>query len=457
MIKSVRMKHKGLKGKAIFYFIIICLLSGMITSSVSSSTMKQSFFPEQSYAHDRINNPSSRNWSSDILQMIQQVNASTLRTYIQKIQEFGPHPTGSKACEALGEYLYDTLDSFQVSVQYDSWRYKLHSGKNIVASLQGKESSDIVVVSAHYDSISISPGGNDDGSGVAVVLAAADILSHYSFNSTIHFVLFSGEEQGLLGSHEYVQNASRNDENIIGDLNLDGVGCASTSDDGSKIKHHANNESFWMVDISKTIASKYHDEIGLEVIGLPHVTFSDHESFVEYNYDASYFWEYALTPFYHTSEDTLEHMNMTYLAKVCKLTVGTLASIAELHPRLSNDDLDISIKGRVLTFPCQFSVRIENKKSMIDTANVTINVAMKNLRTDQYVLVTIHTDSIPCNWTFTKEIETVWEFKTNGRQYSNQFISLEVIVRGIKDDVTLYSSQHRIGVIVANSIFLFPF
>ena len=93
---------------------------------------------------------------------------------------------------------------------------------------------------------------------------------------------------------------------------------------------------------------------------------------------------------------------------------------------------------------------------MIDTANVTINVAMKNLRTGQYVLVTIHTDSIPCNWTFTKEIETVWEFKTNGRQYSNQFITLEVIVKGIKEDVTLYSSQKRIGVIVANSIFLFP-
>jgi len=451
------MKHKGLKMKTIFYFVIICLLSGIINSNVSSSTLKQSSFSEQLYTYDKVNNPLSHSSSSDILEMIQQVNASTLKIYIQKIQDFGPHPTGSTACETLGEYLYKTLNSFQVSVQYDSWRYKLHSGKNIVATLQGKKSGDIVVVSAHYDTISISPGGNDDGSGVAVVLAAADILSHYSFNSTIRFVLFSGEEQGLLGSHEYVQNASRKGENILGDLTLDGVGYAITSDDGSKIKHHANNESFWMVDISKTIASKYHDEIGLEVIGLPHVTFSDHESFVEYNYDASYFWEYALTPFYHTSEDTLEHMNMTYLTKVCKLTVGTLASIAELYPRLSNDDLDISIKGQVLAFPCQFSVRIDNKKSMIDTANVTINIAMKNLRTGQYVLVTIHTDSIPCNWTFTKEIETVWEFKTNGRQYSNQFISLEVIVRGIKDDVTLYSSQHRIGVIVANSIFLFPF
>jgi len=448
------MKHKGLKMKTIFYFVIICLLSGMINSNVLSSTMNQSFFLEHSYTYDGINNP-SLSWSSDILQMIQQVNASILRTYIQKIQEFGPHPTGSKAFEALGKYLYDTLTSFQLSVQYDSWNYKLRSGKNIVASLQGEESSNIVVVSAHYDSVSVSPGADDDGSGVAVVLAAADIMSHYNFNSTVRFVLFSGEEQGLFGSHEYVQNAYRKGEHILGDLNLDGVGHAVTSDDGSKIKHHANNQSTWMVDISKAIASKYHDQIGLEVIGLPHVTFSDHESFVKYHYDASYFLEYNLTPFYHTSEDTLEHMNITYLAKICRLTVGTLASIAELHPRLSNDDLEVSIKGRALTYPCQFCVRIENKNSGIDSANVTINIAIKNLRTGQYVLM-IGNHNISCNWTFTTEIETFWEFKTMARQYSNQIISLDVIVKGIKDDVTLYTTQHTIGIIVARSIFLFP-
>jgi hypothetical protein len=450
------MKYKELKVKTIFYFVVICLLSGIINSNVSRSTMKQSFLSEQSYTHEGIGNPLSLSRSSDILQMIQQVNASVLRTYIQKIQEFGPHPTGSKACEAIGKYLYDTLNSFQVSVQYDSWRYKLQSGKNIVASLQGKESNNIVVVSAHYDSVSVSPGANDDGSGVAVVLAAADIMSHYSFNSTIRFVLFSGEEQGLLGSHEYVQNVSRRGEHILGDINLDGVGYAMTSDEGSKIKHYANNQSTWMVDISKMIASTYHDEIGLEVLGFPHVTFSDHESFVEYNYDASYFWAYALTPYYHSSEDILEHMNITYLAKVCRITVGTLASMAELHPRLSNSDLKISIKGRALAYPCQFCVRIENKKSMIDSANVTINIAMKNLWTGQFVRMMIHTDNITCNWTFTKEIETVWEFKTIGRHYSNQLISFDVIVRGIKDDVTLYTSEHTIGVIVAQSIFLFP-
>jgi hypothetical protein len=452
------MNHTDPHVKAFSYFIIICLFSGTIPSIASAAPLQQTVLPEQSHAFERISNPSSLGRSSDILQMIQQVNASLLQTYIQTIQDFGPHPTGSTACDALETYLYDTLASFHVSsVRLDPWTYKLRSGKNIVATIQGNPNdTSIVIVSAHYDSVKISPGANDDGSGVAVVLAVADIMSKHSFNSTLRFVLFSGEEQGLLGSHEYAQNASRNKEHIIGDIQLDGVGYAVSSDDGSKIEHHANNQSAWMIDLSTSIATLYHEQIELEVLRLPHVTFSDHESFVKYHYAASYLWEYASTPYYHTTEDTLEHLNITYLAKVCKLTIGTLASMAELHPRLSNNDIEISIKGKAPIHPYQFSIRIENKRPQLDSANVTINIAMRNLRTHQYVIVQLHTHTIPCNWTFTKEITTFWEFQTMGRSYSNQLISLEVTVTGIKDDVPLYATQRTIGVILGQSIYLIP-
>jgi hypothetical protein len=441
------MNHKEPTVKGVSCFLILCLFSSMMLGITSTATIRQLSLPEQSTL-DR---------SSDILQMIQQVNASHLQTYIQNIQDFGPHPTGSAACDAVGAYLYETLDSFQLSVRYDPWRYKLRTGNNIIATLPGNpDDTSIVIVSAHYDSLKISPGANDDGSGVAVVLAVADIMSKHSFNSTVRFVLFSGEEQGLLGSHEYAQNAPLNKEHIIGDLQLDGVGYAVTSDDGNKIEHHANDQSAWMIDLSTSIATLYHEEIGLEILRLPHVVFSDHQSFVDYHYAASYLWEYASTPYYHTSEDTLEHMNITYLAKVCKLTLGTLASMAELHPRLTNNDIGISIKGQILAKPCQFRIRIENKEPQLDSANVTINIAMRNLRTHQYVIVQLHTHNLTCNWTFTKEITTYWEFQTLGRQYTSQLISLEVSVTGIKDDVSLYATQRSIGVILGRSIYLIP-
>ena len=73
------------------------------------------------------------------------------------------------------------------------------AGKNI-------SSEAIYVVSAHYDCSEGSMGANDDGSGVAGMLAIADILSKYSFNHTIQFIAFSGEEVGTLGSFTSFSN-----------------------------------------------------------------------------------------------------------------------------------------------------------------------------------------------------------------------------------------------------------
>jgi Peptidase family M28 len=392
--------------------------------------------------------------SPDLLQLMLQVNMSVLRNYVQHIEDFGPHPTGSASYDAVGKYLYDTLSSFNLSVQYNPWTYKLRQGKNIEATLQGQGfSNSTVFLSAHYDSVTISPGADDDGSGVAIVLAAAEILSHYKFNCTIKFVLFSGEEQGLYGSHEYVQKLFASKEKIIGDLNLDGMGYAANSEDGHKIKHYANSQSAWMVDISQKIASVYADTIGLEVIKLPHVTFSDHQSFVKYNYQASYLNEYSINPYYHTSDDLIKHINITYLAKLCKLTLGTLASMAELHPLLNDNDLKITIRGSLLAYPSQFSIRIENKKFKVDTANITINISMKNLFTGEYVKNSLNAS---CNWSFIEEIKDIWEFKTITRKYLNQLITIQVIVKGIHDDVTLYTNQHSVGMNIGWEVFIIP-
>ena len=47
--------------------------------------------------------------TDDVLAMISQVNTTRLTGFIQHIQNFGPHPTGSDAIKAVGTYLYDTL------------------------------------------------------------------------------------------------------------------------------------------------------------------------------------------------------------------------------------------------------------------------------------------------------------------------------------------------------------
>ncbi len=78
---------------------------------------------------------------------------------------------------------------------------------NTVAEIKGTEKPDeVVIVGAHLDSWDLGTGATDNGTGTAAVLEAARALEKTGLKPkrTIRFVLFTGEEQGLCGSHAYV-------------------------------------------------------------------------------------------------------------------------------------------------------------------------------------------------------------------------------------------------------------
>ena len=430
------------KNKRILFLISICIIPFILMSGVISSlSINNSSFI------DTTRNSSSKN-SADIIEMIKQVNVSKMTNHIQTIQDFGPHPTGSIELEYVKEYIYNELIQTDLPVELISWKDKRDFGENIVATLNGTGETDgIFIVCAHYDTVSISPGADDDGSGIAIVLMLAEIMSNYSFNTTIKFILFSGEEHGLMGSGYYANNAKKNEDNIIGVLAIDKVGYAVTKEDGEKILHHTNEESKWMVDISSEVAKRYYDYIGLEVISSSEDPGSDHLSFVNEGYHGTDFVRYAINPYYHTSEDILEHMNMTYLSKVCNLTIATVSKIACLDPLIKPDDLKIIMKGKLLGRPSQIFIRIENSKHEIDTANVTINVSIKNIFRDQFVQATKKHYNIPCKWFLTKEVDEYFEFLIGGRVFTRGFFRFDIIVQGINDDINLYKKQTTYGFI----------
>ncbi|UCF49247.1 MAG: Zn-dependent exopeptidase M28 [Thermoplasmatales archaeon] len=429
-----------IKKQRIIIIAIICTISTVLmTIPISSISINDTPFIKSKNI-----NPITGHL--DIIEMIQKVNKSKLSKHIQTIQDFGPHPTGSEELELLGNYIFNELAKTDLPVEYIDWKDKKDTGKNIVATLQGIGKTDgIIIVCAHYDSTIISPGADDDGSGVSIILMLAEIMSNYSFNSTIKFILFSGEEQGLLGSSFYAENARKNNKNIIGVLALDKVGYAVTADEGRKILHHSNEESDWMVDISTEVASNYYDYIKLEVISRSEDTDSDHISFVNEGFHGTDFIRYAINPYYHTSEDIIEHMNLTYLTKVCNLTVATLSKMAGLNPVINSDDLKIIMKGRILGKPSQIYIKVENKKSDLDTANVTINISLTHIFRNKFVESTKKHYNIPCSWYLTKEIKDNFEFLIGGRKFTRGLFRFEIIVQGINDDIHLYKKQVTYG------------
>ena len=71
---------------------------------------------------------------------------------------------------------------------------------------------------------SLSPGANDNASGMAGVIEAARVLSKYKFDNSIIYVGLSGEEQGLYGGAGLANYAKKNNWEIIGILNNDMIG-----------------------------------------------------------------------------------------------------------------------------------------------------------------------------------------------------------------------------------------
>jgi len=105
--------------------------------------------------------------------------------------------------------------------------------RNAVAIQRGSERpNEVVIVQGHIDSrvsdpldfTTDAPGANDDGSGTALVLEAARLLSGTKYPTTIIYALLSGEEQGLNGGRILADWAERQGFTVKAVLNNDIVG-----------------------------------------------------------------------------------------------------------------------------------------------------------------------------------------------------------------------------------------
>ncbi len=108
---------------------------------------------------------------------------------------------------------------------------------NVVATLRPSDTTQpsakrIIIISGHYDSrdtdvmdaVSPAPGADDDGSGAALVLELARVMSGADVRATVVFICFAGEEQGLFGSKHWASMAAEGGLRIEADLNNDIVG-----------------------------------------------------------------------------------------------------------------------------------------------------------------------------------------------------------------------------------------
>jgi len=189
----------------------------------------------------------------------------------------------------------------------------------IVAELRGTVNPErVVVIGAHLDSTagyfaSKAPGADDNGSGSAVLLELARIIGEggASFKNTLRLCLFTGEEQGLLGSRALAQRWKQEGVDIIAMLNADMVGYRQ-SGQPITLALMSRNADQDMVNIVRMSSQTY---LGDKLqIGITTGCCSDQQSFYENGFPAMGVFETPTSsvvyPHYHRSTDLIQYIDM---------------------------------------------------------------------------------------------------------------------------------------------------
>jgi len=294
-----------------------------------------------------------------ITNIIKMVNESLIRGFLEGLVSYGPRVTGTYGCEKAAGYLFEQFENMGLETRYQNWAssndrlpMRFYKAKNVEGTLIGKDpSKEILVLNGHYDSVKISPGADDDGSGIAAILTAAYVLREFEFNRTIKFVAFSGEEQGLLGSRAYAKEAYENNEEIFVEFNADMIGYAEAAQ-GRNVSLSSTEDAKWAVNKIKEVNENYNISFNVKAgwamtQGGPRMG-SDYHDFLLYGYESVAFWQSGGSRgYYHTAEDTIEHVNISYLVNMTKLIVGSLAYLADMENEYPQVKIGSPKRGRI--------------------------------------------------------------------------------------------------------------
>ena len=210
-------------------------------------------------------------------------------------------------------------------------------GENLIFTHEGQTLPDEkIVICAHYDSRnwrdpSFAPGADDNASGCAGVLEIARIFSGAAFERSIEYILFDGEEIGLLGSRHYVAERDT-DLTIEAVINIDMIG----RDYGGGVTVHIAGRddpvdsalASLIIDMSASL------QLGIdpEYLCTSSPT-SDHKAFWELEGVPAILLienEYRNNPHYHNSSDIADYIDFDYMTDVVKAAAGSAAQVAGL-------------------------------------------------------------------------------------------------------------------------------
>ena len=146
------------------------------------------------------------------------IDQRELRSYVSKNRKIPGVNINAKDAVALIE---KGVQNAKIVLKQEEYKGQSH---NVVLDLPG-EIDEYIVLTAHYDSTSLSQGAYDNMSGSVGLLGIAEYFKDHPHRYGLRFVWCGSEERGLLGSKAYVAAQEENLKKFALNINLDMIGC----------------------------------------------------------------------------------------------------------------------------------------------------------------------------------------------------------------------------------------
>jgi Zn-dependent M28 family amino/carboxypeptidase len=242
------------------------------------------------------------------------------------------------------DYIEGKFRSCGCSVTRQPFVYRNNTYYNLSVTVPGigEKDEDILVIGAHYDTVSDTPGADDNASGVAGLLELARLASMAPFRRTARFAAFCLEEPpafmtSRMGSHFYAQSLFAEGAKVYGMISLEMLGyycedegCQYYPSSVFKLFYPKKGDFIAFVgnissrrfthsvkDSFKAVSSLRVESLsGISLI--PGVDFSDHRSFWKFDYPAFMVTDTAFyrNPNYHDPGDTAETLDYEKMAEL---------------------------------------------------------------------------------------------------------------------------------------------
>ncbi len=271
------------------------------------------------------------------------------------------HVAGGPAAGSVRDYIVATLRGYgldpriQDAVGADDalgHGYAMAHVHNVVAVLPGTHSTGRIFEVAHYDSVQVSYGGNDDGAGVATLLEAARALTHGPrLANDIVFVFTEAEEACLCGAEAFVsQDPLAHDGGVV--LNYEARGSS-----GPAIMFETSKDNAGVVGVyGRSVPNPVATSFAVEVYRiLPNDTdftpFRESGRFTGLN--SAYIDGSAV---YHSPEDKPSYMDIDSLAHQGTNALALTrafgeADIADLATPSAHDETYFPVLGTLIRYP----------------------------------------------------------------------------------------------------------